>query len=63
MARIKEADGDLDAAVALLDDAERVYGDFSPNVRPRAAMRARVWVRRDNSTTPAVRPASGAIGR
>jgi LuxR family maltose regulon positive regulatory protein len=46
MARIKEADGDLDAAVALLDDAERVYaGDFSPNVRPVPAMRARVWVR------------------
>jgi LuxR family maltose regulon positive regulatory protein len=46
MARIKEADGDLDAAVTLLDDAERVYaGDFSPNVRPVPAMRARVWIR------------------
>ena len=46
MARIKEAEGDLDAAVALLDDAERVYaGDFSPNVRPVPAMRARVWLR------------------
>ena len=45
MARIKETEGDLDAAVALLDDAERVYaGDFSPNVRPVPAMRARVWV-------------------
>ena len=30
----------------LLDEAERVYdGDFSPDVRPVAAMRARVWVR------------------
>ncbi len=46
MARIKEADGDLDAAVTLLDDAERVYaGDFSPDVRPVPAMRARVWIR------------------
>ena len=46
MARIKEADGDLDASVALLDDAERMYaGDFSPDVRPVSAMRARVWIR------------------
>jgi LuxR family maltose regulon positive regulatory protein len=44
MARVREAEGDLDAAVDLLDDAERVYvGDFSPNVRPIPAMRARVW--------------------
>ncbi|WP_433165410.1 LuxR C-terminal-related transcriptional regulator [Kribbella sp. CA-247076] len=46
MARIREAEGDLDQAVALLDDAERLYfGDFSPEVRPVAAMRARVWIR------------------
>jgi LuxR family maltose regulon positive regulatory protein len=45
MARVREAEGDLDAAVELLDDAERVYvGDFSPNVRPIPAMRARVWI-------------------
>ena len=45
-ARIKEAEGDLDAALTLLDDAERVYaGDFSPNVRPVPAMRARVWIK------------------
>jgi LuxR family transcriptional regulator, maltose regulon positive regulatory protein len=45
MARVREAEGDLDGAVDLLDDAERVYvGDFSPNVRPIPAMRARVWV-------------------
>jgi LuxR family maltose regulon positive regulatory protein len=45
MARVHEAEGDLDGAVHLLDEAERVYaGDFSPNVRPIAAMRARVWV-------------------
>ncbi len=45
MARVREAEGDLEAAVDLLDDAERVYaGDFSPNVRPIPAMRARVWL-------------------
>ena len=45
MARVREAEGDLDGALELLDDAERVYvGDFSPNVRPVPAMRARVWV-------------------
>ena len=41
-ARIREADGDLAGALALLDEAERVYdGDFSPDVQPVAAMRAR----------------------
>jgi LuxR family maltose regulon positive regulatory protein len=45
MARIREADGDLDGAVALLDEAERRYvGDFSPDVRPVAALRARVRI-------------------
>jgi LuxR family maltose regulon positive regulatory protein len=43
MARVLEAEGDLAAAVELLDDAERLYnGDFSPDVRPIAALRARV---------------------
>jgi LuxR family maltose regulon positive regulatory protein len=37
--------GDSDGALALLDDAERVYdGDLSPDVRPVASTRARVWV-------------------
>ena len=45
-ARVREADGDLAGALTLLDEAERVYDlDFSPDVRPVAAMRARVWVR------------------
>jgi LuxR family transcriptional regulator, maltose regulon positive regulatory protein len=45
MARVREAEGELDGAVELLDEAERVYvGDFSPNVRPVTATRARVWV-------------------
>lgn len=43
MARVREAEGDLAAAVELLDDAERLYnGDFSPDVRPIAAWRTRV---------------------
>ena len=44
-ARILAARGDIDSALALLDEAERVYdGDFSPNVRPVAAIRARLWI-------------------
>jgi LuxR family maltose regulon positive regulatory protein len=44
MARIKEAQGDLNGALELLDEAERLYdGNFSPNVRPIAARKARVW--------------------
>ncbi len=44
-ARLLQAEGDLAGAVALLDEAERVYvGDFSPNVRPVPAQRARVLV-------------------
>lgn len=42
-ARVRQAEGDLNGALALLDEALRVYvGDFSPNVRPVAATRARV---------------------
>ena len=45
MARIREAEGDLSAADDLLKEAERLYvGDFSPNVQPVSASRARVWV-------------------
>jgi len=45
MARVRESEGDLEAAVRLLDEAERVYaGDFSPDVRPIPALKARVWV-------------------
>ncbi len=44
-ARIRQAEGDLDAALELLDEAARLYaGDFSPDVRPVAALRARVWI-------------------
>ena len=45
MARVRECEGDLDGALDLLDEAERRYvGDFFPNVRPVAAVRARVRV-------------------
>ncbi len=45
MARIREAQGELDEALDLLDQAERLYnGNFSPNVRPIATRKARVWV-------------------
>jgi len=46
MARVREAKGDLDGALDLLDEAERRYvSDFFPNVRPIPAMKARAWVR------------------
>jgi LuxR family maltose regulon positive regulatory protein len=46
MARIREAQGDLDGALELLDEAELRYtSDFGPNVRPVAAMKARILIR------------------
>ena len=46
-ARLREAEGDLDGALELLDEADRVYeGDYSPNVRPVPAVRARLRLRR-----------------
>src|SRR6266487_6826970 len=45
MARIRGAQGDLDGALDLFHEAERLYmGDFFPNVRPVAALVTRVWV-------------------
>jgi LuxR family maltose regulon positive regulatory protein len=45
MARLREAQGDLDEALDLLDQAVRLYvGNFSPNVRPVATRKTRVWV-------------------
>ncbi len=46
-ARLREARGDLDGALELLDEAVRVYvGDYLPNVRPVPAVRARLRLRR-----------------
>jgi LuxR family maltose regulon positive regulatory protein len=46
-AAILHAEGDLDGALELLTEAERCYvGDFSPDVRPVAAVTARVQIAR-----------------
>ncbi len=47
-ARMRAAEGDLDQALELLEQAERVYvGDFSPDVQPVAAVTARLRIRRN----------------
>jgi LuxR family maltose regulon positive regulatory protein len=44
-ARICQAEQDPAGALRLLDEAEAVYvAEFSPDVRPIAALRARVWI-------------------
>jgi LuxR family transcriptional regulator, maltose regulon positive regulatory protein len=45
-ARLKEAQGDLDGALALLDEAERVHiRSPLPDVRPVAALKTRIWLK------------------
>ncbi|MCB2160661.1 LuxR C-terminal-related transcriptional regulator [bacterium] len=45
-ARLKEARGDLDGALALLDEADRVHiRSPLPEVRPVAALKARIWLK------------------
>jgi LuxR family maltose regulon positive regulatory protein len=45
MSRIREAEGDLDGAIDLLDQAERLFkSNFSPNVRPISTRKTRLWV-------------------
>jgi len=49
MSRVVEAEGNPQEAIALLDEAEQLYRPgFFPQVRPIAAMRARVWVAHGN---------------
>jgi LuxR family maltose regulon positive regulatory protein len=50
-AQIQESQGDLDGALKLLDQAERLYyrGPV-PDVRPVAALKARVWIRQGRLT-------------
>jgi LuxR family maltose regulon positive regulatory protein len=46
MAGLRAAEGAIDRALALVDEAERAYvPDFFPEVRPVAAVRARLWTR------------------
>jgi LuxR family maltose regulon positive regulatory protein len=46
MAGVREAEGVVEAAIDLLDEADRLYvGDFLPLVRPIPAVRARTWAR------------------
>jgi LuxR family maltose regulon positive regulatory protein len=45
LARLRQIDGDDAGALELLAQADRVYsGDYSPEVRPIPALRARMWV-------------------
>ena len=45
MSRLRERDGDAEAAIALLDEAARLYtSDYFPDVRPIAALKARVRI-------------------
>jgi LuxR family maltose regulon positive regulatory protein len=45
LARLREAEGRPDAALDLLGTAERLYRrGFFPDVRPIAALRARIWI-------------------
>lgn len=45
MARIRVTEGDLDGALELLHEAERLYvSDFHPNVRPVTGLKTRVWL-------------------
>jgi LuxR family maltose regulon positive regulatory protein len=54
-ARLRAVQGDLDEALELLDEADRLYnGDYSPNVRPVPAVRARLRIRRGELAHAAV---------
>jgi LuxR family maltose regulon positive regulatory protein len=45
MARVRQATGDIDGALALYDEADRRYfTDFSPRVRPPSGLRARMLI-------------------
>ncbi len=45
MGRVADAEGNPQEAIALLDQAEQLYRPgFFPDVRPMAAMKARVWI-------------------
>ncbi len=49
MGLLARADGDPEAAIDLLDQAEQLYRPgFFPDVRPIAAIKARVWIAQGN---------------
>ncbi len=49
MGRVADAEGDAQEAISLLDQAEQLYRPgFFPDVRPIAAMKARVWITHGN---------------
>ena len=49
MGRVADAEGDPQEAITLLDQAEQLYRPgFFPDVRPIAAMKARVWITHGN---------------
>ena len=49
MGRVADAEGDPQEAITLLDNAEQLYRPgFFPDVRPIAAMKARVWITHGN---------------
>jgi len=51
MGRVAAAEGDPQEAITLLDQAEQLYRPgFFPDVRPIAAMKARVWISHGNLT-------------
>ena len=46
MAQVRQTQGYLEGALNLLDEAEILYmSDFSPNVRPISALKARIWIK------------------
>ncbi len=49
MGRLVDAEGDPHQAIALLDKAEQLFRPgFFPDLRPIAAMKARVWIGQGN---------------
>ncbi len=49
-AQIKQAEGDLDGALEMLREAERLYTRHAiPDVRPVAALKTRVWIKQGRS--------------
>ena len=62
MSRLKEAEGDLDAATVLLDQAEQLYlPGYFPDTRSIAAMRTRIWIKQNRLADAGAWAAENAI--